>query len=538
MTSGPVALVPLDDRPCTTVFPVRIAEMAGIDVVAPPPEILGRFLEPGLPDAVLDWLESTAPNVSAMLVSLEMVLYGGLIASRSSKVSLDIARRRLGRLARIAMCNPTTKMLVSGVIMRITTTGRSSEFLKHWEMLHRFSVLTAKSAEGVATAAELRELDDVKQQLPPALLEDHLNARRRNHAVNLMSVALASMGVFGFLMLGQEDADVYGPHMAEQRALLDYAGRLAGIADGMPEFLCIHPGADELNMTLLARHISDTMNVSGRRGSRPRVSTIFMPEEGRFTVPKFEDRPLAQSVESQIIAAGAVPVEAVDGESDIVLLVHAPDPACEVRVDHVAQGAQARGSGREYIDTRILEKLADSGRCGKTVAVADVRTANGADVQFVRTLLDMSLLNKLSAYAGWNTAANSIGTALATAIAAWANPDNWMPRARFLFERLVDDYLYQSCTRAEATSLLQFRGMDPWNFGLAQHAGAEELALATLRGQAEALFEECFPHFGPECCRLAKLSLCLPWDRLFECKVDAAFEPEEDDEPCPTSSSC
>lgn len=529
MTGERIALVPLDDRPCTSVFPVRIAEIAGIDVIAPPPEILGHFLDPGLPDAVLDWLESTAADVSAMLVSLEMALYGGLIASRAGEVSLDSVRGRLGRLAWIAMSNPTTKMLVSGVIARITITGRSSEFVEYWEMIHRFSVLSGKAAESVATPAELRELVDVRQQLPPALLEEHQAVRRRNHAVNLMSTALASMGVFDFLMLGQEDADVYGPHKPEQQAVLDYARRLAGIADGLPGFLRVHPGADELNMTLLARHISSTRGVNGRGGSRPKVAAVFAPEQGRFAVPRFEDRPLGESLRSQIVAAGAIPVNSAEPESDIVLLVHAPDPACDGQADHVAHGVQARGSGSEQTAAWALEELADSARRGKIVAIADVRTTNGSDVRFVQTMLNTIPLNQLSAYAGWNTAANSIGTALATAIATWANRGNWMPRAQFLFERLVDDYLYQSCTRAEATNLLKSEGMDPWNFGPTQHERAEALALGTLRHQAEAFIEDHLPEVGPERCRLAKLSLCLPWDRLFECRVDAVLEPEEDD---------
>lgn len=528
MTQKPIALVPLDDRPCTAVFPARIGEIAGVDVLAPPKEILGRFLEPGLPDAVLDWLESTAPTVSAMVVSLEMALYGGLVASRLGEASLDEAGRRLCRLARIAACNPTSKMLVSGVIMRVSPTGVSSTLEDRREMLRWFSALSAKSADGVATADELRELADLERQIPAALIEDYLTARRRDHAVNLMSVALAATGVFDFLVLGQDDAGEYGPHRAERRALVDYARRLAGIANGTPEFLRVHPGTDELGIVLLARHISTMHGVSGRPGRCPRISTVFMPDEGRHAMPKLEEEPLEESVRSQIVAAGAVPVHDADSDSDIVLLVHAPDPVCRAQADHISQGACAQGGECEHIDRRVFERLADGARSGKIVAFADVRTLNGADVQFVRALLDEFPLDKLSAYAGWNTAANTIGTALATAIAAWANPDNWMPRARFVFERLVDDYLYQSCTRAEAKRLLQLEGMNIRNFGLAQHDRAERLALADLQGQAVALFEDHFSRVGPERCRLAKLNVCLPWDRLFECEVDAALELDED----------
>lgn len=528
MTKGTIALVPLDNRPCTAVFPVRIAEIAGIDVVSPPQEVLGRFLEPGLPDAVLDWLESVAPTVSAMVVSLEMALYGGLVASRLGEISLDVAYRRLDRLARIAVCNPTSKMLVSGAIMRISPTGCGSASAGREEMVRRFSVLLAKSTQGIATAAELRELDDVKRQAPVALIEDYLSARRRDHAINLMSVALASIGVFDFCILGQDDAGEHGPHRAERQVLLDYARRLAGVADGLPEFVRIHPGTDELNMVLLARYISTAQSVGDRCSRSPRISAVFVPDEGRFAFPQLEEQSLGESVRSQIAAAGAIPVD--DADSDIILLVHAPDPIGDMRIDHAVKGARAQSSGCGHIDRRVFENLADSARNGKTVAVADVRTLNGADVQFAQALLDEFPLDKLAAYSGWNTAANTIGTALATAIAAWSNPDNWVPRARFLFERLVDDYLYQSCARTAAEPLLESEGMDILNFETAQHNRAELLAVGALRGQAEEVFEKYFTQIGPERCRLAKLSVCLPWDRLFECKVDAVLESDEDQE--------
>ena len=51
-----IAFVPLDDRPVTLQLPVMLGAIAGIDVRTPPRALVGRYLDPGSPDAILAWL--------------------------------------------------------------------------------------------------------------------------------------------------------------------------------------------------------------------------------------------------------------------------------------------------------------------------------------------------------------------------------------------------------------------------------------------------------------------------------------------------
>ena len=68
-----VVVVPLDDRPVTAQLPRLLGAIAGVRVAEPPAALLGRYLVPGDPDAVLRWLRADAPpDARAYIVSTDM----------------------------------------------------------------------------------------------------------------------------------------------------------------------------------------------------------------------------------------------------------------------------------------------------------------------------------------------------------------------------------------------------------------------------------------------------------------------------------
>src|SRR4029077_11467854 len=90
-----ILLVPIDSRPATGQFAQMIAHIADVQVQMPPYETLGRFTKPGDPGLILAWLErQDYSDVSAVVVSADMIAYGGLIASRKNDVSIGLALQR------------------------------------------------------------------------------------------------------------------------------------------------------------------------------------------------------------------------------------------------------------------------------------------------------------------------------------------------------------------------------------------------------------------------------------------------------------
>src|SRR5437867_11009148 len=78
-----IILIPLDNRPASGQFAQMIGDIDGAQVQMPPYQLLGRFTSPGNPDAILAWLKSQdMSDVSSIIVSADMILYGGLNAAR------------------------------------------------------------------------------------------------------------------------------------------------------------------------------------------------------------------------------------------------------------------------------------------------------------------------------------------------------------------------------------------------------------------------------------------------------------------------
>ena len=94
--SSAIGLIPLDSRPATSLLPVRIAAVGGLEVLTPPRDLLGTAKAGTNLDAIRDWLWTVNPR--ALVVSLDALAYGGLVQSRSSTASSQEAWDRLWML--------------------------------------------------------------------------------------------------------------------------------------------------------------------------------------------------------------------------------------------------------------------------------------------------------------------------------------------------------------------------------------------------------------------------------------------------------
>ena len=503
--SRPVLLLPLDDRPCNRLFPGELARLAGRRVLTPPRPLLGRFLRPGRPERLAAWLVEHAGQAAGLVVSADMLCYGGLVASRTPTAAASEARRRLHLLAQLRRRHPGLPILAWGVIMRLGTTVSSPAAQELHHRLVEYSQLSDQVHRlGQASlAGKLRELERATGR--PAL-DAYRAVRRRNHALNLALVRLAARGAVDCAVLSQEDCTPVGLHRAEQQAL---AAEIA--AAGLGDRVLIYPGADEVGCVLLARLLAP-----GRR-----VHPIYASPQGARVVARYEDRPLADTVASQVAGAGALLAPA--GPADLYLGVNTPRGEQQEAQQADRHDPQAAGL------SPFLQRLADLVAAGQAVAVADAAYANGADPALVRSLAERGLTGRLAGYAGWNTAGNTIGTALAQGLLCTAGEVGRHARralalASFTCERLVDDYAYQVCVRPQVYRLAAARGHSPLRLGGAWRE-YEQVVRELLAAQAQELYRQHFQGRplpgGWRVERLEALRVRLPWPRLFEVEVQA-----------------
>jgi hypothetical protein len=490
-----VLFVPLDDRPATRDVVLDLLPLLGVPWDTPPKDLLGRRRRPADLEAVFRWIDREAATADALIASSEVLLYGGLVASRLSVDPLDVLWRRLDRLARVADRIPT---YLAAINPRIPTGGGDEE-PAYWESygdhLRAYST-DLDAGEQTGNDARLRRALATLDEIPAAVADDLLRRRRRQLLVNLELMALASRGHLAALLIGQDDAEPYGLTRADLAVLKRFRDRFGG------DRTHVSVGADELGARLLARlAVSATARV-------PRVAVRYTYPEARRSVPRYEPYPLEETVAGHVEAAGC---QMVDDEPDILLWVH------NFAGVQQRESIDQRGAPPAPVRT-VAAALAETASRGIVCGCADVRFANGADDTLVRSLLARENLCGLDGYAGWNTCSNSLGTVIAqVALTYYARSRLGevrlrQLRRRYLTRRLLDDWGYQTLVRPHlAAHVLPRLGAT----GAQLNGAAEEACDAATRLLREQALPAVERALGPS----GFGGLSFPWGRLFEVDI-------------------
>lgn len=496
-----LALLPLDDRPCNLRFPRQIAAIGGAQLLTPPRSLLGRFKVPGDARGLSDWLNAL-PEVEALIVSIDMLAYGGLVASRRTQTPLDVALEHLQVLKAWRASRPETPVYAFNILMRLAITMDSDAAIPHYYNVMRWAKLKDEASRFNSDYLN-EQLQNVESQIPAELLEEYKGARARNHAVNLKMVDWLAEGVFDYLLITQEDCTEYGLHRREQDEIQQHV-RERGLTD---KFI-LHPGADEAALTLLAHHWNTGMKL------RLHVSN---PADMR-RIAAFEDIPYGDSLQSHARAVCAELVTDATTPVDFEFFVNAP--AGNSQREEKDEDKAAR---RENI-VLLVESVAAAVEAGVKVAVCDVAFPNGADDLLMRELEKRELLGKLAAFGAWNTAGNTTGTVLAQCAALKraetvltdpeAQAESHLLNTQFIFERELDDWCYQTKVRSRLDNFARERGISPLSMN-GEAGQVEAAARQELNPLAHMLAARQFDS------QLEKIEVTLPWGRTFEVEVGA-----------------
>ncbi len=529
-----VIYVPLDDRPVNAHRPHLLAQMVDYELITPPAILLGRYRTPGRPEELADWLTAQVDEPHAadcLILSLDMLVYGGLVASRSSQLSLEEAAARLEVLAQLKKRAPGIPIYASSVILREAPDGCISGLDEHRQELQQHSQLAAEAGRSEAESQDSEEPGTV---VPAAILRRYRQVRERNHQINLRAIEELAAERIDFLALPQDDARPEGLPQVEQARLRDRIEEL-----GVGERAMIYPGTDEVGMTLFARFVHRHME------KQPAIKVQWVDPSASERMAPYEDRSISETVAAQVnVVGGRLTQQAA--EADLILLVNPP-----------------KESDDEDRESLIRKSLTDIEQAASTrgVAICDVATPNGADDELVNALLDSELdLVELLAFSGWNTAANSIGSALAHAtLRLIARQDkgafdlahlftNFAPmrylqllnslinteraHLQLLFLSLIDDWLYQTRLRPQLKEELH-QMVDDSNSDLTELYPWAQQVLSNQLAQAAA--DLWMKHFWGKSCvqvgggderndivlaELEETRVELPWRRLFEVAVE------------------
>lgn len=476
-----IALLPLDERPVNTRYPLQIAEIAAVNLHLPPSSLLPKQRQCADLDGLVAWLRQYTPKCDASVVSVELLGYGGLIPSRISQDSVAQILARLSPL--LALRQSAHTCFAFNVIQRTSNADDAVEEPLYWanfgQRLYHYSRVLDLALQGDGTAIQQRTLSE--QLIPPEIRHDWLTRRARNHTINLAMLHAAASGAFDLLVISSDDTSPVGVAARERK-------HLEGIKAMLPvaDTVLMYPGADDVGTALVARLINQHYR------HQPHVFVYYFADEMKHNIAPYEDQPIVVSVKNQIRAVGAVETDDL-AVADIILCVSPPFERVNGQDPHWCTHDTLQR--RQHLSAAVaqIEHWLSQGR---TVALADVAFPNGAEPLLVELLLAQTSVAKLAGFGAWNTASNALGSTLA---AACVPCHNLAARRRTLAHHLLEGWGYQSWVRPQL-----------WAEGYAQQPAH------VIAARAEALLQPLLARLAEHGLAFALRDVAMPWQRLFE----------------------
>ena len=396
-----ICFVPIDNRPvCYNLAKDIAAISSDIDFFIPPREYLGSLNEYADNEAIIDWLKNLPSDIDCMVLSLDTIAYGGLIPSRRITDSFDKIKNRIEKIKPLLVGK---KVLAFSSIMRISNNNFNEEEKEYWKdwgkKIFEFSFYSCKYNKPFSS------------DIPPDILNDYLETRKRNFAINALYLDWQREGLFDTLIFSKDDCAEFGFNVSEAAMLENWGATTK-------------TGADEIPLTLLARAIEDEI----------KIYPEFIEPEYKDRVSNYEDVSIEQSVLGQL-DLGRCKIVSSKKEADITLIIN----NFKEKQGEIVMGWETEPYKWGFVHPKM------------PYAVADVRFANGADNNFVQEILKYPIPEY--GYAGWNTSANTMGSLVAGIKLKWHaikhNCYNELAFEKLQAIRFLDDWAYQANVRKE-----------------------------------------------------------------------------------------
>lgn len=497
-----IVFLPLDERPCNYNYPKYIGKISGMNVKSVPGELMGNFKNAADVERIWEWTQMETKDASALIVSMDLFVYGGIVPSRLHHLSEAECRDRICRLKTLKEENPELKIYAFQLITRAPAYNGSIEEPDYYEdygyRIYRSGVLTDKKRLNLLTEEEQKEKIRLEEEVPKTVIEDFLNRRKINFRNNKCTMDLLSEGIIDFLVIPLDDCREYGYAPAERRKLASYA-----VSKELFSKVYFYPGADEVGCTLLARAINE------ERGIAPQVYIDYSSLRGQYQIPSYEDRSIGETVQYQLLSAGCEIAE-TSAEADAILIVNPPTPFSlrlenELITDEIFLESERN---LQALMARIRKYLRRNQLC----AIADCATPNMADRALMQFLYEQKLLDKVEVYAGWNTSSNTLGTTIAH-LAACLNMENETQSEtsrEFRFLRYLEDWSYMAKVRRNVTENLAELDENIHS----QDLGDKE---PQVRKMVEKELKDFQRQYFPEENR--EFEVHMPWNRMFEVEI-------------------
>lgn len=490
-----ILYIPLDERPCNYSLPQHmLMYQDDVQLLMPPQESLGNKKAPAHLPALYEFVEQHIHKADDFIFSVEMLMYGGLLPSRIHHLQEEHKIKFFDWLRKLKVNHQNIRFYASNLIMRTPKYSSSDEEPEYYEIygeaIFREAYLKDKRQRVGLDALEQETYEALVETTPRDVIDDYENRRAYNVKVNLSIIDLMKEGIIDCLVIPQDDSSQYGYTAIDQSVVYRRVKDLR-----LQSKVHIYPGADEVGCALVSKAI--------RYNCIKKVHVLFSSYHGPSIIPLYEDRPIMNSLLLHLQVSNARLVPTLE-EADIVLAYNTPGLACQEASSQTTKDI-TYDSYRNM--TYFADSIANAIAAGKRVMLADCAYANGGDIELIKLLDELSLLDKLYVYNAWNTNCNTLGTTLAHGLLEISEQN----RIYNLLYHIYDDALYQSIIRKHITDkVLPDEGLN--YFDLKNRA--DNVARYCEKGMEyhwESLIYNSFYWIEK-----TAVQVKFPWNRMFE----------------------
>lgn len=493
-----IVMIPLDERPCNYKFPSQLP-IGDVNLVMPPLSLMGSKKKPGDVKGLHTWLLDQIKDADYAILSMDTLLYGGIVPSRLHYLETDELLERLQIVKQIKDINPKVLLYGFELIMRCPWYSLSDEepdyYADYGSEIHRYGRYKHLEMLDMMTADDQADLSNILKKLDSKVLDDYTTRRNKNIEVLMETLKLAKEKIFDFFIVPQDDAAVYGFTSLDQLKVRNYIKE-----NHLQTLIPMYPSADDTGLTLLGRVMNSIYNKA------PKVFVYYASSKGQYVIPSFEDRIIDETIKHHIHALGGQRVYSLP-ESDILLAVNIGSSMLNPDEPNYETAYHIERNLVEFIDQIKYAKS-----LGKLVGVADVAHANGGDFGLLKLLSNAGLTLTIDAYAGWNTSSNTIGTVLGQ-VASYMHTKDDNINKKFLVSRYYEDLAFCSYARKFVTdNHLEKLGLNYFDSGT-KIGTVSKIVGDTMQTFMKDNFLEIYQE-------VKSIKIQMPWQRMFEIDLD------------------
>lgn len=496
-----ILLLPLDSRPVCSTMVQKLGALAGLNVILPPKACLDNYRTPSDRQKLLQWLQTNQPKYDYSIISADNLLHGGLLSARMNTATPSEEDELLEQLP------ITRQQAIFSVIPRLLVSDQLLPDRWYQYQLMRYSQL-ADMVRITGSFALTQELRRTEAKIPPKVLEKYRSRYQQSDRFNLGLLKLATDD--RRITFGQDDASPIGlPHASAVKLQSSIA------AQKLQQQAQLTYGADEIASLLLVRYYLQQSNW------QPKVYLHYASPKAEGADMPYMAVCVGAALRNQLKLIGASEVSTPDS-ADLICYVNCGND------DFRPSAKQAQE----------LQQMLDQ---DYKVALIDSSTNFEAEELLLPQLLANNVpINKLAAYAAWNTFSNSSGTALAQGLlfcgrlrqlqTAGADPERlaalFAANLNFTAERILEDYYYQKLVHPQLRQKLEAIGINTVELDSEDKTATEQYIQGKLSLQAYKLLHDNlgrtpFYQQNGQSYYLRDLSVGakLPWARIFEVEL-------------------